>query len=350
MTERLVERIARTVLYEGYNLYPYRASSVKNQRRFNFGVLAPQAFSAASNDTERCNSQTECLVLGDEHTTIDVTARFLQLEARDISDVHAASNENPAAYLPVASLEVDGELYSSWQEAVEREVVAQALALHTLVTVPQQVDFVIDGLRRSEPIHDAGGQVAGEIARRRWRLQGTMEIAAAIVGDGLARVTVRVLNTTPFDDPTQRTREEALVQSLVSAHTVLRVHDGEFVSLLEPPDEYRAAAAACSNVGTWPVLVGPEGERSVMLSSPIILYDYPQVAPESVGDLFDGTEIDEILMLRIMTLTDDEKREMRSLDDRTRRILERAETLLPEQLMKMHGVVRGLRPGESDTQ
>jgi hydrogenase maturation protease len=81
-----------------------------------------------------------------------------------------------------------------------------------------------------------------------------------------------------------------------------------------------------------------------MLSSPIILYDYPQVAPESAGDLFDSTEIDEILTLRILTLTDEEKREMRSVDERARAILERTETLPAEQLMKLHGAVRGLRP------
>jgi hydrogenase maturation protease len=125
---------------------------------------------------------------------------------------------------------------------------------------------------------------------------------------------------------------------------VLRVAGGEFVSLLEPPDEYREAAIACRHVGVWPVLVGLEGQRDTVLASPIILYDYPQIAPESAGDLFDGTEIDEILTLRIMTLTDEEKREMRGLDDRTRRILERTEAMPAEQLTKLHGALRGLRP------
>jgi hydrogenase maturation protease len=81
-----------------------------------------------------------------------------------------------------------------------------------------------------------------------------------------------------------------------------------------------------------------------MLSSPIILYDYPRIAPESAGDLFDGTEIDEILSLRIMTLTDEEKREMSQSDERAREMLERTETMPVEQWMKLHGVLRGLRP------
>ena len=99
----------------------------------------------------------------------------------------------------------------------------------------------------------------------------------------------------------------------------------------------------CQNIRTWPVLVGNEGERNTMLSSPIILYDYPQIAPESPGPLFDGSEIDEILSLRILTLTDEEKVQMRQ-DERTREILERTEALTPEQFMKLHGTIRELRP------
>jgi hypothetical protein len=80
-----------------------------------------------------------------------------------------------------------------------------------------------------------------------------------------------------------------------------------------------------------------------LLSSPIILYDYPQIAPESAGDLFDGTEIDEILSLRVLTLSEEEKREVRGGDERARAILDRTETLPPEAFAKMHGAIRGLR-------
>ena len=124
--------------------------------------------------------------------------------------------------------------------------------------------------------------------------------------------------------------------------------NGQFVSLLEPPDSLREVVASCENVGVWPVLVGAEGERDTMLASPIILYDYPQIAPESPGDLFDGTEIDEILALRIMTMTEDEKNEMRNTDDRARKILERTENLPIEHLMKLHGTLRELRPFEEE--
>ena len=96
-----------------------------------------------------------------------------------------------------------------------------------------------------------------------------------------------------------------LPYSLVSAHTILGVENGEFLSLLEPPTGFEELARNCENRGIWPVLAGDDA--TTMLSSPIILYDYPQIAPESAGNLFDATEIDEILSLRILTLTDEEK-------------------------------------------
>ncbi len=118
----------------------------------------------------------------------------------------------------------------------------------------------------------------------------------------------------------------------------------QFLSMIDPPEPWRAIAAKCRNLGTWPVLVGEPGSRDTMLSAPIILYDYPQVAPESPGDLFDATEIDEILTLRILTLTEDEKRVMSAVDDRARALLERTESLATEQLLALHGTIRGLRP------
>jgi hypothetical protein len=161
----------------------------------------------------------------------------------------------------------------------------------------------------------------------------------------LQKIRVDVENLTPRD-----ASKREVLQCLVSAHTILTAQEGRFVSLLDSPDTFKQAAAACRNVGVWPVLVGKEPDRDCMLASPIILYDYPQVADESPGDLFDCTEIDEILTLRILTLTDSEKGEMRGSGERERRLLERAESLTPEQLLKLHGAMRdvrsALKPGD----
>jgi hydrogenase maturation protease len=137
-------------------------------------------------------------------------------------------------------------------------------------------------------------------------------------------------------------QEAVLMRTFASAHTVLRLEGGEFVSLTDPPNDCQQAAAGCQNLGTWPVLVGDEskGERDTLLSSPIILPDYPQIAPESNGDLFDGTEIDEILTLRIQTMTDEEKMEMRTVDEHARRLLERADNATGQDMLKLHGVMR----------
>ena len=135
-----------------------------------------------------------------------------------------------------------------------------------------------------------------------------------------------------------------MLRSLISTHAILQVQQGAFVSLLEPPAALQEEVETCKNLRIWPILVGNEGDTDTMLASPIILYDYPQIAPESPGPLFDGTEIDEILTLRIMTLTDEEKNEMRQGDSRVREILERTENLTPEEFMKLHGTIRSMRP------
>jgi hypothetical protein len=341
-----VDAIAKAVLYEGYMLYPYRPSSVKNQQRWNFGVICPRSYSESQNGTETWTMQTECLVVeGNAATTLDVRVRFLQLVARSIGELigvpaGSSSGEVPEFRL-VPQLEVAGRVYQSWQEAVEREVVVPAHQLHALAESPESFAFAFTAGRQYESLTEIGGRVAGIIVREQSALQGVVEIQAEQIGNKVFKVRVVVRNLTPFAAE-QAHRDEALLSSLASTHTVLGVENGKFSSLLAPAEDVRKAAASCQNAGTWPVLVGDAGAQDTLLSSPIILYDHPQIAPESAGDLFDGTEIDEILSLRIMTLTDDEKREMSQSDERARAMLERTETLPMEQLMKLHGVLRNV--------
>jgi hypothetical protein len=165
----------------------------------------------------------------------------------------------------------------------------------------------------------------------------------------LFKVTVRIVNQTPLPKLDEDQNEALLLRTFASTHTVLSIERGEFVSLMEPPLEFKEFAEQCSNVGTWPVLVGDE-ERptsSTMLSSPIILYDFPKIAPESASTLFDGAEIDEILALRILTMADAEKLEMRDLDQHARRLLERSQGLSEDSLLKMHGTLRPVQAPES---
>jgi hypothetical protein len=98
-----------------------------------------------------------------------------------------------------------------------------------------------------------------------------------------------------------------------------------------------AVAADCRSDGAYPVLIGHD---DVVLSSPIILYDHPEVAPQSPGDLYDSLEIDEILALRVMTLTDEEKSEARGTDPRAAAIIDRCDDMSAETLRTLHGQMR----------
>jgi hydrogenase maturation protease len=348
-----VEKIAEAVLYEGYMLYPYRPSSVKNRLRWNFGVLCPPSYCEQQHGTERDTMQTEVLVRGTLGSRLTVKVRFLQIIRRSIGRLRVPANslppDNTPAFDYVDRLEAAGRMYQPWQEAVERKLFSGEMQLAALAP-SASLSFDFPAKEEVEPVRGDNGDVIGIIARDSEHLSGTVKISAERLLDDIFMIRVLIHNHSHFVPASEGRREQAVLFSLVSAHTILGVAYGEFVSLLEPPADFEVLAADCKNIGTWPVLVGEKGSKQCILSSPIILYDYPQIAPESPGSLFDGTEIDEILSLRIMTLTDDEKREIRQSDDRARDVLDRTESVPEEQFMKLHGVLRGLRSVKEEVQ
>jgi len=337
MNLELAKKIADAVLYEGYILYPYRASAIKNRQRFNFGVLMPGAWSAQQQSGETGRLQTESLIEG-ESPRIDVCVRFLQLISREVGRACSGESEK---YEIVPVLEVEGAIHQCWEEAVEREIVATDLDLCKLSAAPKIVRWSSPAEETTEILRNTEDQVVGALIRRQRAINAAVTIGAQAQNTGLWKIHVEVHNFTLVAD--EVSRSEAQQSALASAHVLLAARSGQFVSLLEPPEEFASFAADCKNVGAWPVLVGDAGERDLMLASPIILYDYPQVAPESDGDYFDGTEMDEMLALRVMTLTDEEKRAMRGVDRRAREILERTEILSQSSLMHLHGTIRELK-------
>ncbi len=328
MNASLVDQIADAVLYEGYLLYPYRPS-VKNRQRWTFGGLYPRPYSEARNGTDPWMSQTECLIESEEGARLNVRVRFLHLQVRRVER---------AGQMPADGTD------SEWQEAVEREVDTGEHDLAALVGRPRTRSFAFPSRHEEERSLDLHQDHAGTVVREQASIAGSVELSAARVAEGLFKVTIRVRNDTPWDESQPQDRDAALLRALVSTHSILTTRGGAFLSAIDPPDPWREIAAGCRQIGAWPVLVGEPGDRDTMLSAPIILYDYPRIAPESPGDLFDSTEIDEILTLRIMTLTDDEKRAMADTDERARALLERTESMAREQLMGLHGTIRGLRP------
>jgi hypothetical protein len=276
-----VEKIAAAILYEGYILYPYRPSAIKNRQRWNFGTLYPRVYAQAQRPEEPFRLVAECLVVADAEAKLDVRLRFLQMVQ---------------------------------EQAVERTSEHTDLRLDHPLSLTLGIDEQLEIL---------------------------LMISAQRLGDGSCKLRLEVQNNSLLRGGVEAKRDDALPFALVSAHLLLGVTRGEFVSLLDPEEKYRASVQACSNSGVFPVLAGDD--RRMMLCSPIILYDYPQIAPESAGDFFDGTEMDEMLTLRVLTLTDAEKQEVRNGDPRARKILLRTEALTEDEMLKAHGVIRELR-------
>lgn len=321
-----VRQVADAVLYEGYVLWPYRRSAIKNQQRFTFGGIYPRGW-----PEDRSAARTECLVECDGDPALDVRVRFLHVVRRQAVD---------AGGRPVDEVVAGGERHLTWDEVTERELA---------VAVPGETPIDVPAGTEAEEL-DGGGRL-----RRSWEgLSGTIATEVAPVRPGLLRVSVEVANRATFarapdgadapgGDWRGAARERVLRRTLCSAHVVLRTTAGAFVSATDPPAEHADAAAACRNDGLWPVLAGDEGSRETVLAAPIVLEDHPRVAPESPGDLFDGGEIDKLLTLNVLALTDEEKDEMRATDPRAREILERSESLTADDLMRLHGTLRDPR-------
>lgn len=325
-----VRAIADAVLYEGHVLWPYRRSALKNAQRWTFGNVFPRAHAEGrAPGDDPWTMQTQCLVEGDGWAGLRVTVRFLQVLRRQALDADAE---------PVDELRVPGERFVTWDEAAEREIELGPAALHDLAAGVRVPIRIAAGTRREE-VWGPDGARAGALERGWEALEGCVAVRAEPFAPGLHRLTVQIANHTPWRGGP---RADAQRRAFCSTHTVLHVEGGAFVSMTDPPTGLRPLASACETRGTWPVLVGDERLRDTLLSSPIVLQDFPAVAPESPGDLFDGGEIDQLLILNVLALTDEEKEEARASDPRVRELMERTEQLTPEQLMALHGrIVHG---------
>lgn len=306
----VARQVADAVLYEGYLLYPYRASAAKNQQRWQFGVLVPPAY-AALGTGEHATMRTECLLAAGPQARLRARVRFLWLATRD----------DPAG---------------GWDEAEPQEVELTASVAE------------LRGGGRVAPFELPAGVDTGPdgAVRRRQPIRGELRLGAEPVPGAhrLVRLRAEVANTADWRPGPDTGRAEALRRSLVATHTLFGVEDGEFLSLLDPPQWAAEAVAGCENLRTWPVLVGEPPRRDLLLSAPIILYDYPQVAPESPQDLFDCTEIDELLSLRTLALTEAEKQQARATDPRAAALIDRIDHMPPELLSRLHGAIRSVRP------
>ncbi|WP_328883626.1 hypothetical protein [Streptomyces sp. NBC_00299] len=344
-----VSAVADAVLYEGYLLYPYRRSSAKNRVRWQFGVLFPRDWvesdgplvPGVSGSADSWYQQTECLLrLRQPGASVRVRLRCLQMQRKQVEETGRDGDHRP-----VESLRTDdGTTHLTFDEAVPREFDA-VVPLDELLRGEHTVAVTAPAGAEVEPLPGH----AGRVVRRREEVRASLTVAAERLAPYLCRLRVRTTNTGPAPDP-RTPRDEALRGALIATHTLIGGDGVEFVSPTDPPAELRAHASACSNEFTFPVLGGdPDEVGRVLLSAPIILPDHPQVAPESPGDLHDAAEIDEILTLRTMLLTDEEKREARATDPRAAAILDRVDTMPQEVFERLHGAVRSLTPSTRAT-
>jgi hypothetical protein len=332
MTLDLARLAADAVLYEGYLLYPYRSTAAKNQVRWQFGVLGPPG-AAAAGAGEEADLAVQCLLRPDADRDRDADAavtvhlRFLHLQRR------LAQRAGPGGFTTVGELRAGGAVWTSWDEAVEVE---RELGTFGLAALHRGVELAVPvaGGEWVEPVP------GGRLVRCREPLSAAVSLSAEDAGP-LVRLTVAVANTA---EEATGERDAALRSSLIGAHLLLSAAGARFVSVIDPPEDARAAATRCRQRRCWPVLAGdggPSGQTSdVVLAAPIILYDHPAVAPESTGAMFDSTEIDEILTLRVMTLTDEEKAQARATDAHAAAIIDRCDAMTPAELQRLHGILR----------
>ena len=299
------EAVARAVLYKGFVLYPDRAAAIKNRQRRTAGQIFPRDFAVAAG-SDPFVMQTQCLVRGSA-PIIDLKVRFLHAVERELgilAQPAASLPDGEPAFRSVPLLELNDRHFVAWQEAAEREIPVAGFTPDEWLNGAAHIPFAFPSLREMAPIRRADGMIAAVELRTTGELAGELILAAEAVAPDAYRVTVRIENTWHCEPCEVADRNYAQRRAFALTHTILAARGASFVSLLAPPEELKDAARNCNNQGTWPVLVGEPGQTDLVLSSPIILCDYPQPAPESPGDFFDGGAAVEDFGIRGPNLTD----------------------------------------------
>lgn len=318
--------VADAVLYEGYLLYPYRGTSSKNQSRWQFGVLGPPgAVEAGLGEDDTLAAQFLVEGSSDSNPAITLMVRFLQLQRRGAERLLPGGDFEPVGALATAS-----GSWLTWDEAVECEKLFGPLAIDG---PPVALPVTVSGATDIEPVD------GGRLVRERREIRGELSVFSEpheAAQEMLRRISVQIRNVGAAADD----KDDAIARSMIGCHVIAEVVGGRFVSLLDPPPAAVDAASRCRQHRCFPVLAGPPGSDDTLLISPIILYDHPEIAEQSSTALYDCTEIDEILTLRVMTMTDEEKAQARATDPRAARIIDECDAMSPDAMARLHGVLR----------
>jgi hypothetical protein len=334
-------QVADAVLYEGYLLYPYRASSAKNQVRWQFGVLGPEgAHAAGVGEPAGMSTEIAMHVAPGDSATVDVCLRFLHVQARTVE------RKTPLGWAPTDELTANGSRWIPFHEAAPHEIAFSSLPLDELST-GSVLHAGVPAHAETEELFE-NGKLVGRLIRTRWPLSVAVYVSSKSGRDPrLTVLSIVVENRTSWtaDRPAHTgwsPRDLAARHSLVGSHLLVTAGEAHFLSHLDAPDWATADIETMTQSRCWPALIADDEGGDAVLVAPIILGDHPSIAPESAGDLFDATEIDEILTLRVMTMTDFEKAEARGTDPRAAAILARCDAMTDDAMTALHG---GRRPG-----
>jgi hypothetical protein len=268
-----VEALIEAVLYDGHLVWPYRPSPPGSLRRSPFRGLYPAGYHSASPQEERPNLICQCLVEGARPREISIELRFLHQVHRQVLQRMGEQER------PVDELRAGGELFLTWDEAVERRSTLPPTSLGELAATPLVRRLAFPGGAEREAIRGARGERVGTLHRSWESLAATVRLAAQPVRRGVFRLSAEVTNHTDWEG---LERAGAHRHTLLSAHLLLTAHGARFVSTSDPPRRLARAAAGCRNQGVWPVLVGDPRARDRVLASPILLEDFPRI-PEALA-------------------------------------------------------------------
>ena len=266
-------RIAEAVLYSGCPLSPYRAPAAGEPVRRPAGLLVPPAWAARGGG--HCLQRTECLLEPEPDATLLAELRFLHTQRCTVQRTGP-----DGVYQDVPELRLADRVLTGWDEGVEARI-QLALKVGELTGDGRELPFDCSGHEETEALYDESGRLAGRIVRRREEVGGVIRVAAAdLPGPGpLRRLTAEVGNGSGWTPSEPVDPAAALPYSMVATHLMVGLSDGGFLSLADPPEWARSAAAGCDNLHTWPVLAGDSGRCDVMLSAPVTLPDHPALDP-----------------------------------------------------------------------
>ncbi|TFE67522.1 hypothetical protein [Methylacidiphilum caldifontis] len=320
-------QLARTLLYEGYILWPYHPKALKNNpsTRFQFGVLMPKS-NEHSLHYETSSTFSYLFFIAPHTSTLEIWLRFLQLQKRIVEE------KRDGDYLPVEKLFFSNKWFVSWDEAIEHELF-YSFSLEQLKN-NQEIFLEVPGKTQIEDYP------FGRILRQTETLKAHIKLNCT-EKESITVFSIQLENTNQSRNASEAySRELLLKRAFLSTHFIFKLQPGQFISQQDPPPFLQPLIHSFNfQGGLWPILLS----NNLVIASPIIIEDYPQIAPESQGDDFDSTEIEELLALSTLGLSTEEKELAEATDPKVQQIFKRWNESQLDSLVRLHGVIRKMR-------